>query len=263
MRALVAVAILATACGPGRTTMARYPSAAPAFDRTKSDAKAVELADKVLAAAGGMDKWNAIKQLRWAETVSNEGKPVIEEEQAWDRWNARQYGRLFQEHSDVVVKRELYGKDTDAFVEVGGRRQTLPPKDAEAAAKIAEERWQFSTAMLFMPYLLEEVGSKLTYGGLVKGESGDLEAITVTFDPADTARAGTSFQIDIDPKTNVIERVQVVKTAGNLGYKLSGWTDVSGLKVPTTLNNIGLATEAITFKKISIGDVEEGLYVTF
>jgi hypothetical protein len=54
-----------------------------------------------------------------------------------------------------------------------------------------------------------------------------------------------------------------VKAAGNLGYKLSGWTDVSGIKVPTVLNNIGLATEAITFKKISIGDVEEGLYVTF
>ena len=79
----------------------------------------------------------------------------------------------------------------------------------------------------------------------------------------DSARAGTSYQVDVDPATNTIARLQVVKAGGNLGYKLSGWKDVNGLKFPTVANNIGLASEAITFKDIKIGDVEESLFVTF
>ena len=40
-------------CGAGRTTFALYPSASAAFDRAGSDPKAVEIADRVIAAAGG------------------------------------------------------------------------------------------------------------------------------------------------------------------------------------------------------------------
>jgi hypothetical protein len=262
---LGAVAIAAASCGPGRTTMARYPNATT-FDRAKSDPKAVEIADKVAAAAGGMDKWNAVKQLRWAETVTNAGKPVIDGEEAWDRWNARHYGKVFGDHGDVVIKRELYGDHVEAWAEQPGnsRREALPPDDSKAAIKIAQERWQFDTAALCMPFLLEEPGTKLAYVGPGQGDSGNpLDVISVTFDPADTARAGTSYQIAVDPKTNMIDRLEVVKTGGNLGYKMGGWTEVNGLKFPTTQNNIGLATEVITFKKIEIGDPEDSLYVTF
>jgi hypothetical protein len=258
---LLAAALLA--CGPGRTTMARYPTSAPAFDRSKSDVKAVDLADKVVAAAGGMDKWNAVKQLRWGENVSNAGKVVIDGEEAWDRWNARHYGKVFGDHGDVVIKREIYGEHLEAYGEQGGRRSQLPPDDSKAALKIAQERWQFDTAALCMPFLLEEPGTKLTYTGQAQGDAGNLEVITVTFDAADPARAGTSYQVDIDPATNMIERLEVIRAGGNLGYKLGGWKAINGLKFPTTANNIGLATEVIAFKDIQISDPEDSLYVTF
>jgi hypothetical protein len=259
-----AVLALTCACAPGRTTFQRYPNAAPTFDRTKSDAKAVELADKVVAAAGGMDKWNTVKQIRWSEQVSNAGKVVIDGEEGWDRWNARHYGRVFGDHGDVVIKRDLYGERHEAWGEQpGDKKMQLDPKDAEPATKIAVERWQFDTAALCMPFLLEEPGSHLAYTGLVKGESAPLEVITLTFDPNDTARAGTSYQIGIDPATSTIERIEVVKTSGNLGYKLSGWTNVNGMKFPTVYNNLGLATEVINVKDIKIGDPEDSLYVTF
>src|SRR3990172_5154126 len=85
--------VFLVACGPGRTTFARYPGAAPAFDRSASDPKALAIADKVLAAAGGADKWNAAKQVRWSESVMNDGKEAVAGEQAWDRWNGRHHGR--------------------------------------------------------------------------------------------------------------------------------------------------------------------------
>jgi len=260
----LAVLALTCACAPSRSTFQRYPNATPTFDRAKSDPKAVELADKVVAAAGGMDKWNTVKQLRWSAQVSNAGKVVIDGEEAWDRWNARQYGRVFGDHGDVVIKRDIYGDHLEAYAEQpGNKRAQLEPKEAEPATKIAVERWQFDTAALCMPFLLEEPGSHLAYTGQEPGESGPLEVITLTFDPNDKARAGTSYQVDIDPASSTIARLAVVKASGNLGYKLSGWTDVNGMKFPTVLNNLGLTSEVINVKDIKIGDPEDSLYVTF
>lgn len=259
---LAAVLFAAIAsCGPSRTTMLRYPNAPAAFDKAGSEPKAVEIADKVIAATGPMDKWNAVKQLRWGETIKNDGKTVIDGEEGWDRWNARHYGRLIREEGDVVVHRMLYSEELAAWGEQPGKRVKLEDAQAQQAAKVAAERWQFDSAVLSMPWLMEEPGTKLKYGGQAKGDNDvTLDIIIVTFDPNDKARLGTSFQVDVDPTTNTIARVEVVKPAGNIGYKLSGWKEVAGLKFPTTLNNIGLPSEVITFHDIAVADPEEELY---
>src|SRR5262249_14835061 len=224
MRAPVlgAIALAVLGCGPSRTTMARYPNAAPAFDRAKSDPKAVELADKVLAAVGGMTKWNGVKQLRWSEQVLDGEAVKIEGEEAWDRWNARHYGRIFGEHGDVVIKRELYSDKFEAFGEQSGHRAELPETDEDKVRKSAQERFQFDTVALCAGFLLEEPGSHLAYAGTTQGDAGDLEVITLTFDPNDKARETTSYNVAIDPKTNLIERLEVVKASGSIGYKISG-----------------------------------------
>jgi hypothetical protein len=262
MLGLGALALIS--CGPGRTTMARYPTAAPTWDRAGSEPKAVEIADKVIANVGGMDKWAAVKQIRWNETVTNDGKTVLDAEAAWDRWNARQYARLIGDHGDVVIHHELYGEHDDAYGEAGGKREELGDKDKPPAMKAALERWQYDSVALCMPFLLEEVGSHLAYVGQAAGDNGQpIDVIKLTFDPKDTARAGTAFQLGVDPATNTIARIEVIKPGGNIGYKPGNWTEVKGMKFPTTENNIGLPGEVITFKKIEIGDVEDGLYVKF
>ncbi|HET9993213.1 MAG TPA: hypothetical protein VFQ65_31975, partial [Kofleriaceae bacterium] len=138
--------------------------------------------------------------------------------------------------------------------------QKLDPKETPTAVKLATERWQFDTAVLCAPFMLEEVGSHLDYIGKAQGDNGPLEVIKLTFDPADKARAGTSYQIDIDPQTFMIARVEIIKPDGNIGYKGTGLTDVKGLKFPTVETNIGLPGEVFTYKNISTGDVEDGLY---
>jgi hypothetical protein len=257
---ILLAALEAASCAPSRTTMARYPNAAPTFDRAKSDPKALELADKVVAAAGGMDKWNAVKQIRWSLTITNDGKVAFDGEEGWDRWNARAYGRLIQSQADVVVRRELYGEGAEAYAEMAGKKQRLDEKETPGAVKIASERWQFDSAALCAPFLLEDVGSHLDYVGKAQGDAGPLEVLKLTFDPADKARAGTSYQIDIDPTTFAVARIEIIKPDGNIGYKASGTTDVNGMKFPTIETNIGVPGEVFTYKKISTGDVEEGLY---
>jgi hypothetical protein len=260
-----AISLAAVSCGPGRTTFARYPGSAPTWDRAKQDPKAVEIADKVVAGAGGMDKWNTVKQLKWSEQVINDQKPVLEGDEAWDRWNARHYGKLMRSDGSLIVMRDLYGDSPGSVASegaTGGTRTKLPAADAAKIMPVVVDRFQFDTAVLCMPYLLEEPGTTLAFVGQAAGEGGKpLDVIKVTFDANDKARTGSAYQVDIDPETHTIARIEVVKAAGNIGYKVSGWTDVGGMKFPTQLDNIGYAGEVIKFKGIEVGEPQDSLYV--
>src|SRR4051794_32848537 len=100
--ALTAATLALIACGPGRSTFARHPGASVTFDRASQDSKALEIADKVVAASGGAAAWSAAKQLRWSQVISQDGKELLAGEQAWDRWNGRAYGRARREGGDMV-----------------------------------------------------------------------------------------------------------------------------------------------------------------
>ncbi len=255
--------VFLVACGPGRTTFARYPGAAPAFNRNASDPKALAIADKVLAAAGGADKWNAAKQVRWSESVVHDGKEVIAGEQAWDRWNGRHHGRMRREGGDMVVMRPIYEDGGTAFVDNGQSLRKIENGTTETVAA-ARERWQFDTAVLCMPFLLQEPGTKLEYVGEVAGDDGKpLDAIKVTFDPKDTTRTST-YQVSVNRETNLIERIEIRKAEKpdeRLGYHLKDWVDSSGLKFASVFENIGYSGEVITFKDIKVSDPDDTLYV--
>src|SRR5262245_44612143 len=106
---VVALAMVVAGCGAGRTTFASYPSGAAAFDRATSDPKAVEIADKVITAAGGHDKWTGVKQIRWTQSITQgEGKPAVMFDEAWDRWNGRHHLQIHQKSGDLIVMRGIY-----------------------------------------------------------------------------------------------------------------------------------------------------------
>jgi hypothetical protein len=257
----MAVALLA--CGPGRTTFARYPGGAAAFDRAASDPKALAIADKVLAAAGG-ERWKDAKQLRWGQIVTNDGKEVIAGEQAWDRWNGRHHGRAKREDGDLVVMRSLYEEGGHAFIDNGERLRKIEDGTKEALAA-AKERWEFDTAVLFMAFLLEEPGAKLGYEGELAGDDGKpRDVLKLKFDPKDQTRTATYF-VAVNRDTNQIDRIEIQKAGKGdnerLGFGVKAWIDGGGMKVPGSLENLGLKGEVITFKDLTIGEPDETLFV--
>src|SRR3954471_9287316 len=125
----------AAACGgPSRTTYARYPTASATFDRASQDPKALAVADKVIATAGGAAAWEKAKQLRWSQSIVHDGKEVLGGEQAWDRWNGRQYGRAHREGGDIVVIRDIYGSTENAYMDPGNGK---PLKKIEGGSDTA------------------------------------------------------------------------------------------------------------------------------
>jgi len=257
--------VAVAACGPARTTFVRYPGASPTFDRAASDPKAVAIADQVIAAAGGEAQWNQVKQLRWTEQVANNGQVVIDLDEAWDRWNGRQYGRLHRDPQDVVVMRHLYDDDGGAYVGTKTLHKITGSDEATAMSE-ASKRWQFDTAALSMQFLLEEPGVKLAYSGETAGDAGKppLDDIAVTFDPKDATRT-TAYHVVVNRETHQIERIEIVAAdhpdQGRVAYHLAQWQDVHGLKFPTVLENVGLKGEVISFKDIASSEPDETLYV--
>src|ERR1043165_565681 len=241
------VGVLAS-CGGGRTTFARYPNASIAFDRTTQDPKALEVADKAIAAVGGADKWTKAKQLKWDQSIAHDGKEIIGGMQAWDRWNGRHHGRARREGGDLVVIRELYGDTQGAYIENPENQHMKKIEGgADQALKSAAERWEFDTSILFMPFLLEEPGTKLEYvEEAVDASNNPVDILKVTFDPKDKTRTST-YRIVVNRQSGLIVRYEIAKPGAadneRLGYEPTAWAEAGGIKYPTGVKNLGLESE--------------------
>ena len=271
---------------PGARQFARYPTAATAFDRAGSDPKALEIADRVIVAAGGAAHWSSAKQLKWTEVVTTGDKVVLSFEEAWDRWNGRYYGRLRnaanQTHNtgvaanptqatrsgegDVVVMRKLYEEGGNAMVDTGHGLSPLGEPETKRAMATARDRWLLDSVMLCMPFLLEEPGTILAYVGESPGEAGKppLDDLKVTLDPKDPNRTST-YHVMVNRETNLIDRIEIVEAGQpdnrRSGYRLTQWTDVGGVKLATVDEGLGNNGEVVTFKDITVGEPDDALYV--
>ncbi|HEU0037320.1 MAG TPA: hypothetical protein VFQ53_42210 [Kofleriaceae bacterium] len=258
---------LAAACGgSSRSTYARYPGAPATFDRATADQKAVAIADKMLAAAGGQAAWDKAKQIRWKQTVTTDGKVGLDGEEAWDRWNARHWGKLMKGEQNVVVGYELYGKFSMGFIEDAERpdkKQNLDDDSRQKALKTAKDAFNIDTALLCMPFLMLEPGTTLKYIGPAKDEAGNetLDQIQVNF--ADPLRTGLDFHVFVDRTSNLPQRIEILKTGTTqkIGFTLADWTTAGGLKFATKRTNLGYSGEVTTIANIRISEPEDELFI--
>jgi hypothetical protein len=253
------------ACAPSRTTYARYPNAPAAFDRAGSDPKALEVADQVFAAAGGPGNWDKAKQIRWNQTITSDGKVLLDGEHAWDRWNARHFARLKKSDGSIKVGYHLYGGFSMGFMEgENGKTHNLDDESRDKAVKVAQAAFNVDTAVMTLQFLLFEPGAKLTYVGPVRDEAGTEAAyddVQVTF--ADPLRANLEFHAIVDHTSHMLVRVEMMKPGVNqkVGYTLKDWVTVNGLKFATSRTNLGYAGETTAIKDVKVSDPDDTLFI--
>jgi hypothetical protein len=259
----ISLITFATACGSSRSTFARYPGAPAAFDRAGSDAKAVEIADKVFASAGGPGNWDKAKQLRWKQTVTADGKVTLDIEEAWDRWNARHAGALARGEGFIKVGYELYGKFSMGYQQMGQKKENLDDESRAKALTTARAVFNIDTAVLTLQFLMLDPGAKLKYVGPAKDDAGseNYDEILVTFD--DPLRKELEFHAVIDRTSNLIARIEMIKTGTTqkVGYALKDWTTVNGLKFATNRVNLGYSGETTVIKELKVSDPEDELFI--
>lgn len=263
MKRLLLAACL-VACS-GRTAYQRYPGAPATFERAASDAKAVEIADKVFAAAGGPGNWDKAKQLRWRMIITADDKKILDVDHIWDRWNARHLGRLHRtDGTDLVVGYDLYGSFSMGYVQQPGEKEkknNLDEGGRNAALKIAKEAFNEHTAVMTMQFLMLEPGTKLAYVGPQNDEAGkdSWDELKVTF--ADPLRKDLEFHPVVDRATSTLVRVEIYKGTQKIAYSLKDWVTINGLKFAANRVNVGYAAETIAIKDIRVGDPEDSEFI--
>jgi hypothetical protein len=263
MLRILLLALAVAACGPGRTTFASYPNAPAKFDRAASEPKALEIADKVFAAAGGPGNWEKAKQVRWHQTITSDGKVTLDAETAWDRWNGRPWAKLIQGEQALVVAYELYGDLKIGFAEEkeGRKKSNFDESTRTTYVNKAREQFNVATAVLALQFMLFEPGAKIGYIGPANDDAGaeKYDQLKVTFD--EPMRKDLEFHLVVDRATNLPHRIEVVRGMEKIGYTLTNWVTVNGMKFATARGNMGYSGESIAIKDIKVSDPEDDLYI--
>lgn len=143
-----------------------YP-AAEGFDLAGSDAKAIEIADRVMEKMGGWENWNQTRYITWRFF----GRRL----HVWDKWT----GNLRHEDRNRLILMNVHNKKGRVWHD--GFEET----HVDSVKKYVNQgyrRWINDSYWLVMPYKLKDSGVTLTY----EGEDGTLDnrpahKLTLTF----------------------------------------------------------------------------------
>jgi hypothetical protein len=131
----------------------------------------------------------------------------------------------------------------------------------------AFERWRQDSYLLTFPYKVYDPGVILKHEGEKESTycPNKCNVIKVTFDPS-VGKDTYVIQVDSTTHLPLVIDMDLVDKKGRLGYGLSDWTEVGGLKFPQKFDNLGFrdsgsGTEVWLFSEIAIGDPEDELYV--
>jgi hypothetical protein len=269
----VAIALLAAACGGGRTSPATQPGA---FNPAASDPKAVAVADQMLAKLGGVAAWNGVKQIKWEQRYIRDGKMTALFRHAWDRWNGRHRWEQVDLESMEKAKREG-GPDAadikttvgmyDLFDHQGKGTATVGNQQADVATRDqivarAYEAWQSDAYRLTAIYKVKDPGVKLALKGQAPPVkqfcNPNCDVLELTFAPE--VGKDTWF-INVNTQTKMPDVVgKQLADQKTLAYGLSGWTQVGALKFPTKFENLG-ASEALEIHDLATGEPQDELYI--
>ena len=156
----------------------------------ESDEKAVQLADALIEACGGMENWNNTRFLVWRFL----GKRY----NVWDRWT----GNYRSGSRTTITLLNLNDKTGEAWMH--GRKIT----DADELKRVIDysyNGWINDSYWMFLPFKLKDDGVILNYLGQEKTIVGDMaEVVRVTFDNVGLT-PDNMYHLYLDPETHLIK----------------------------------------------------------
>lgn len=202
---LCAVLILALAA----TNLPAQESANPAlpgFNAAASDARAIAIADSVMAALGGREAWDDTRHITWRFF----GRRL----HVWDKWT----GMHRMEAGDLTTLMNLNTLEGQAW-EKG--KAVTDPDTLAARLQRAKSIWINDSYWLVMPYKLKDTGVTLTYLG--EGATPDGEPahqLQLTFENVgDTPE--NRYVVYVDPETWLVIHWDYFRAAGDAEAAMS------------------------------------------
>lgn len=196
-----------------------------AFDPSDSDEKAIEIADRVLAALGG-STWEKVHFIKFTYLLMQGETRRQERTHYWDRVKDR-YRMEGPSRTHKPVVAVVDHKTGNGKASLDG--QLLFDDKAQKFIDIASKSFLDDSLWLLLPFRLKDPGARLRYDG--EKLAGPVTYDMITLRLPDTPNA--KYRFYINRATNLIDSLAVVPKGANVSpvaFQWVDWEDVDGLK---------------------------------
>jgi hypothetical protein len=215
--------------------------AAPA---TAFDEKANAVADEMMQALGGREKWEKARFFRF--TFVRQGRRL---NLTWDRESGRyRLEALNDAGVPYVVVMNLATRQGRAAVE--GR--PLDGAELSEYLTLASRIWAGETYWLLAPYKLRDPGAVLIYEGEETASGTVQDRLHLRFEGVGTT-PGDQYWLYVNRKTRLLDRWRFRLETGNEGdYRWTRWERFGGILLAT--ERVGASGDRILFENILVTD---------
>jgi len=159
------------------------------FNAEGSDAKAITIADEVVAAHGGRSNWDNTRYVSW--------KFFGRRMHVWDKWT----GNIRVESKDNVILMNLHTMKGRAWK---NGEEVVQPDSLAKMMKGGEAAWINDSYWMFLPFKLKDSGVTLKYTG--SGETADgraADVLQLTFEEVGNTPEN-KYLVYIDAETRLL-----------------------------------------------------------
>ena len=223
--ALLAVAALVTA--PARAGDA--PAVPAAADSSRvSDPQAVAIADQVMVALGGKQRWDALRGLRWSFEVSSNDTVRSVRHHSWDKYTGwHKVSGKTRAGVDYLFIHKLNSDEGMAWM--GGAK--IEGDSLKKLLKRSNSLWINDSYWMQMPYKLRDPGVTLKYAGSKRLGDYVYDKLALSFDKVgDTP--GDHYWVYVNRANHRIDRWDMVLQGSQPppdSYTWDDWEQHDGL----------------------------------
>jgi len=231
-RFLLPIAALCVALCALPARAADAPSATTSDSSRVSDPKAIAIADQVISALGGAQRWNNLSGLRWSFESSLRDTIRSTRRHSWDKHSG--WHKVSGKSRDGTVYTLIDNINTGQ-----GRAwmngQAIEGDSLTKLMKRAKSLWTNDTYWMLMPYKLRDPGVFLGYDGEVRDGDHLWDKLALSFKQVGET-PGDHYWVFVNRATHRIEKWEFV-LEGDVPppstYAWEGWEEHGGLWFPT------------------------------
>jgi len=222
-RRLVPLSLVLATCALAATTHA---------ETSDSDPKAVAVADQVMKALGGKERWQALPGLKWTFAVEVDDTLRSTRHHTWDMHGGRHRVEGANSKGErYCVVRNMDGTGGKAWLD----GKALEGEDLKKWVDRAHALWTNDSYWFLMPYKLRDPGVHLAYDGEQNEDGKHYDMIELTFEQVGMT-PGDHYWVYADRANHRIEKWKYVLQDTQpppKEYTWEGWEEHDGLWFPT------------------------------
>jgi hypothetical protein len=213
------------------TCLAPVPGRAATAD---SDPRAVKVAEDVMHALGGHERWNALPGLRWSFGASRHDTVLTSRRHAWNKLTGqhRVEGRM-RDGSPFVIVHAL-GDSTRGAAWVNGH--AIEGDSLRKLVRRAHAMWVNDSYWFLMPYKMLDPGVHLGLEAAGADTLANMDCVTLRFDQVGLT-PGDRYWVFVNRRTHRVERwnawLQGQPGPASMLSTWEGWEPHDGLWFPT------------------------------